>query len=273
MKHSLFNRIISRNSAYIIPALIMAIFAGITHTPVAAEALTSNDYRLRGNDKYENDDVDGAYIDWQKALELDPNSARANNNICLMHLNKAENINALSFCDKAIRIDSTLGVAYENRMQVNYYLDKYHQCINDANTSMIANAKKASYNESDAYFFRGLCKFQMHTRERDAIEDYNKALLANKKLIGHPHKRELAAEIYAHRGEAHRFLGNNYSACKDWNKALSLGHDINDIDEDYSKCLASNITEETTSPSPSRSPLPKPTLQETLSDTPFQWKQ
>ena len=76
---------------------------------------TDLDYKQRGNAKYNKGDLDGAILDWDKAIELNPKYADAYYNRGIAKSDKGDLDGAILDYDKAIELNPKFALAYYNR--------------------------------------------------------------------------------------------------------------------------------------------------------------
>lgn len=168
---------------------------------------SANAHSNRGLAKINIKDFKGAITDCSKAIELNPNLAEAYNNRALAKNNLKDARSAIADCDKAIEIAPNNAGAYINRGMAKIDLRDYSGAISDCNKAIELNP-----NLAEAYINRGTAK--VGTQELNwAIEDFTKAIEINPKL----------AMAYYNRGLAYILLVHKESGCIDLNKAVELG--------------------------------------------------
>ncbi|MFH1226595.1 MAG: tetratricopeptide repeat protein [Planctomycetota bacterium] len=149
---------------------------------------------------------DEAIADFEKVLELDPNSHIgwfAKGNIAL---NKQKYDDAIASFSKTIELYPEYDWAYNNRGNVYRAKGEIEQAIKDLNKAIELNPKFA-----EAYINRGSAYQDKDELDR-AIADYNEALRLAPKL----------APAYTNRGTAYQNKGELDKAIADYNEALRL---------------------------------------------------
>ena len=152
-------------------------------------------------------DYEGAVVNYNRAIELDPKSAwayiyRASSKMMLADYN-----GALSDYDKAIELDPKNASAYANRAWAKGGLNDFGNALKDAETAVALDPKLAL-----AFYFRGWAK--------GGLKDYNGAIRDLDKAI------ELAPKMgyaYYFRANFKADLGNTAGADNDYTTASKLG--------------------------------------------------
>ncbi|NTW31267.1 MAG: tetratricopeptide repeat protein [Bacteroidetes bacterium] len=163
-------------------------------------------YWMRGNIKYNKDDLQGALIDYNKAIEYNPYFT-----LCFIvrgdiH-NRLNNYNeALKDLNKAISSDSTIAEAYNTRGMTYLGLGNTKLALNDYN-----KAVKLTPKYLKAYINRGVLKAKTNDLE-GAMKDFNIAIDLN----------PIDATLYNYRGNVKNFLKDFKSAVEDFNYSLKL---------------------------------------------------
>jgi len=137
-------------------------------------------YLLRGNTRYKKKDYDKAIIDYNKAIENNPENEevyilRGNSWYFKEDNNKAMTYNnAIEDYEKAITINPDYTLAFYNKAQANVARKKYKDAIRDFNKVICLDP-----NYTDIYVSRGNIK-RVHNGDYDgAIADYTDALKIN----------------------------------------------------------------------------------------------
>ena len=144
----------------------------------------------------------------EQAIKLDPNLSWGFNTrgwayIGLLNYQKAvENLN------KAIELDQNYAYAYCNRSWAYFMLKKYHQALDDAN-----KAVEIAPKFSTAYFRRGMA-FASLNKFEDAIKDYDKAIELD----------PMFSWSFLSRGYTFLKLGKTEQALEDLKRAARLGN-------------------------------------------------
>lgn len=166
-------------------------------------------YFARGNIRVNKKDVQGAFADYNKAIELDPDIPNAYHSRALLQFTLNNDPAAAMYdYNKAIELSPEFITAYNDRGSLKYRIGDFQGALEDYN---IAIDKKPDYYL--AIKNCGLAKYQLKDYE-GAIENYNRTL-------------ELKAdysEVYYFRGYAKLDSGDTTGACIDWNQALEMGY-------------------------------------------------
>jgi len=155
------------------------------------------------------DDPKAAIADYDKAIELRPDLAKAYNNRGVAHADKGEYDLAIADYDKAIELKHDNAEAYNNRGLA--YDDKGEYDLAIANYDRAIELRP---DYADAYNNRGVT--YAHKGEYDlAIADYDRAIELKPGL----------AEAYVNRGAAYYHKGEYDRAIADFDKAIELKPD------------------------------------------------
>jgi tetratricopeptide (TPR) repeat protein len=119
------------------------------NTTSAADA-----YNKSGNQKYDRGNYQGALADYNKAISLDPKSAKSYNNRGTLKHEKLNDVQgALADYNKAISLNPKFANAYNNRGLLKYQLNNAQEALADYDRAISLNPKFAL-----AYYNRGLLK-------------------------------------------------------------------------------------------------------------------
>ena len=173
---------------------------------------TAKDWFIKGYAAHKNNNYDAAIECYNKAIELDPNNAKAYNNLGLAYrVGKKDYDKAIDYYNNAIELDHNYAAAYNN-LGVAYRVgrkdyDKAIECYN--------KAIELNPNYAKAYNNLGLA-YKAGKKDYDkAIECYNKAIELNPNY----------AKAYNNLGAAYARQGNLEKAAEYYKKAASLGHE------------------------------------------------
>ena len=197
----------------------------------------------RAYDEYQKGNIETEIEYYNRAIELNPENAKAYNNRGLAYMNLEEYGTAIRDYNKAIELNSKFATAYYNRGIAFSYLKGYEKAISDYNKAIELNP------ESDAaYNNRGLAYKNLKEYEK-AISDYNRAIELNPESDAAYNNRGIAyedlkeyekaisdfnramelnpedADAYNNRGEAYRNLKEYEKAISDFNRAMELNSD------------------------------------------------
>jgi tetratricopeptide (TPR) repeat protein len=167
---------------------------------------TARGYFTSGIRKQSKSDYEGAIQDFTKAIELNPNYAKAYGNRGNAKQTLGDFKGAIEDYNKVLELKPNDALAYVNRGKAKWQLRDFKGSVEDYNWAIKVNPKYA-----DAYYARANAKQHLGDA-RGAIEDYNKVLELNP---NHP---------YAHynRGSLKQHLGDDRGAIEDFNKALEV---------------------------------------------------
>ena len=158
--------------------------------------------------KKEQNDYDGAIVDYNKAIENNLNYTYAYNDRGIVKYILKDYDGAIVDYTKAIEINPNLFKPYYNRGTVKSSLKDYYGAIAD-----YTKAIELDPDEGWTYSFRGYAKGELKDYY-GAIEDCTKAIQLKPNF----------AEAYFSRGLAKGYLGDNNGACKDARKSQELGN-------------------------------------------------
>ncbi|MBI1995088.1 MAG: tetratricopeptide repeat protein [Deltaproteobacteria bacterium] len=133
----------------------------------------------RGLTNYKKKDYDGAILDYDKAIELDPKYAAAFNNRGLAYHNKKDYDRAIQDYDRAIQLDPNYALAFNNRGWTYYSKKDYERAIEDYN-----QASRLNPNYAVAFNNRGIAYRSKKDYER-ALADYEAAARIDPKVAQH----------------------------------------------------------------------------------------
>ncbi|MBI2968372.1 MAG: tetratricopeptide repeat protein [Bacteroidetes bacterium] len=168
----------------------------------------STSWVLNGSEKLIAGNYEGALLDFNKAIELNPNDADAYYYIAETMMKKDDRQEAMKNYNKAISIKNDHIRALKNRGKLKAFMGDLNGSVADFNRAIKINP---AY--SDAYFNRGLTLFYLK-KYKEAIDDYTKVISIN----GNDH------EAYYQRGRAKYDSGDKDGGCADWSKAGELGY-------------------------------------------------
>ena len=176
--------------------------------------ISAESYYFWGCTKHVLGNYNGAVTDYDKAIQLKPDYAKAYHNRGYTKVTLGQYSAAIADFDKAIRFKSGYASAYNNRG-----LAKKH-ALGDI-FAAIADYDKAIQLKPDLaspYYNRGAAKVDLG-QPLAAITDYNKAIQLKPDY----------AKAYSNRGYARYILGQHFAAITDYDKALQLKPDIAEV--------------------------------------------
>jgi tetratricopeptide (TPR) repeat protein len=174
---------------------------------VALDPKLATAYNGRGNAKYAEGDLDGALIDFDHAIALDPKLAIAYVYRGVEKYAKTDMDGALVDFNHAILLDPKLAKAYNDRGSAEYARGDHEAGIAD-----FSRAIKLDPELLDAYNNRGAARWVAHDLD-GAIADLGKAIDLN------PKEADVA---YHNRGVVKQARGDLAGAVADFNRAKQL---------------------------------------------------
>jgi tetratricopeptide (TPR) repeat protein/S1-C subfamily serine protease len=163
-------------------------------------------YLNRGNLYHNQQKYELALADYNKAIKINPNLVEAYYNRGSLYSDLQKYELALSDYNKAIELDSNLAEAYSNRGNIYYYQQKYELALADFNKAIELNR-----NDAIAYNNRGNLYHNQQKYEL-ALSDFNKAIELNRNY----------AIAYYNRGILYQDLQKYDLALSDYSKAIEI---------------------------------------------------
>ncbi|HMF20557.1 MAG TPA: tetratricopeptide repeat protein [Pseudolabrys sp.] len=145
------------------------------------------------------DDLDRAIADFNEAIRLDPNHARAFYNRGLAYGKKGDNARAIADYDESIRLDPKYALAFNNRGFVYSKKGEYARAITDYDEAI-----RLDPNNALAFVNRGIAYGRKGDTDR-AIADFNEAIRLDPKNSSAFNDRGLG---YAKKGDYNRAIAN-----------------------------------------------------------------
>ena len=176
------------------------------------QAISAEAYFLWGNTKYDLGQYKAAIIDYDKAICLKPDYAKAYNNRGLAKDKLGQHLDSIADCNRAIHLKPDFAAAYNNRGLAKGNLGQYKTAIADYKTAI-----QLKPNYAEAYNNRGLAKGRLG-QHFPAITDYDMAIRF----------RWDFAEAYNNRGTAKYRLEQYFDAITDYDTAIQLKPDCAD---------------------------------------------
>jgi tetratricopeptide (TPR) repeat protein len=149
---------------------------------------------------------DRALADFNQAIQLEPNSAKAHYERSVVYLNKGDYDRAIADCSQAIKLDPNDAADYNNRGIAYSRKGEYNRAIAD-----YTQAIKLDPNYAMPYYNRGLEYANKGDYDR-AIADYTQAIRID------PND----ADAYHGRGIAYEFKGDYDRAIADYTQVIRL---------------------------------------------------
>ncbi len=179
----------------------------------------------KGNAHLNAGEFDRAIEDYDQAIKLDPNFARAFNNRGAMYERKGEFDRAIQDFDKAIALNPEYAEAFNNRGLAYHKKGESDRAIQDFDRAI-----KLKPNFARAFGNRGLAYYDKDEFDR-AIQDFNQAIKLKPEFAG----------AFNNRGLAYRKLGKEKEAIKDFQMANQLDPTV--IPKEQVKKTEEKVTE------------------------------
>lgn len=218
---------------------------------------SENEYSQRAEAKYYSGDFKGAILDYTKAIQLNPQSAKAYNGRGGARIGSLDYQGALADYNEAIKIDPQYSSAYNNRGNVKFQLKDfagsvldfseairldpenasgYHNrglakyCVGDFPNAILdlSDAIRLNPLDSNAYNSRGLAKQDSGDID-GALLDYSEAIRLNPQFAG----------AYQNRGFLKYIKKDFQNAIIDYNEAVKLDPQL--VSSYYNRALAKNL--------------------------------
>lgn len=171
-------------------------------------------YYNQASAKYQNDDLDGAYTDFTKVIELDPNNAGAYFFRGLISLYHKRNFEfAINDFTKCIQMKPDIIDAYFYRGMSFHEQKKHIDAIKDFTACIKSDSKN-----TDALFMRALEKSELNDRQ-GAINDYDEIIKLEGKVEPRIYRM---STVYNNKAYSLVGLGKYSEALPFVNKALNL---------------------------------------------------
>lgn len=139
--------------------LLFVCFSMIACGPNAEELNT------RGEEKFKNEDIDGALEDFNKAIEKNPRYAEAYLNRGYVYISTGELQKVLANFDEAIALDTGYVEAYYNRGIIYGYFEEYNKSMADFNKVIELNP-----DDTEAYINRALIHSRLGDRDGELAD-------------------------------------------------------------------------------------------------------
>ncbi len=176
--------------------------------PEYAKAYNNRGVAYAGMHRYQE-----AMDDYNRSIELDPDYAQVYNNRCVLYGRLGEFERTIEDCTRAIEINPNLHDSYYNRGKAYFKLKRYESAIRDYSMAVRLYPKhmKAYNNRANAHS-------KLHQYEA-AVKDYTKAIKIS------PQR----GEYYFNRGNAYMKLEDYPSAIRDFTSAISINPDMSSV--------------------------------------------
>ena len=172
-----------------------------------------------------------AIEDFDAAINLNPNDADAYRGRGATYSQIKEHAQAVEDLDVVVRCDPDSANTFFTRGIVHFNKEDFDNALKDFDRAISIDA-----NHANSYIGRGSCCLYLG-RHHDALNDMDVAidLLSSNSVA--PEMDPLSIAIhpsyaYANRGLTYSMLGHGAAAKRDFNKAVALGFDYSQIEED-----------------------------------------
>lgn len=140
-------------------ALVFALAAALLSCASAERVRNAEAHYKLGNSHLVVGDNQAAFVEFQKALELDPRNAAVHNAIGVVYLNLSDYRKARQYFREAVDLDSSYSDAYNNLCYADYNLKMWQEavksCLKALENPLYLTAEKAYYNLGRAYYRMG----------------------------------------------------------------------------------------------------------------------
>ncbi len=144
----------------LLPLFLLMVCVGITACGPNVEELNTS-----GIEKLKNEDLDGALEDFNKAIEKNPEDAKAYLNRGYVYISTGELQKVLDNFDKAIALDSGFSEVYFNRGVIYAYFEEYEKSIADFDKVIALNPE-----DIEAYINRALIHARLGDGDRELAD-------------------------------------------------------------------------------------------------------
>ncbi|GAX42639.1 tetratricopeptide TPR_2 repeat protein [Tolypothrix sp. NIES-4075] len=200
-----------RKSGFAIPINIFlrissnsGVNTSVAQTSVVAPK--SDDFYVKGSNKYRKADYQGAIQDFTAAIKLNPKSTKAFLDRGNARYQLKDYKQAVADYTQAIQLAPQYSDAFLKRGNAYYSLGNLEQAIADYEATI-----RLDSNNANAYNNRGRVRIDQGNLQQ-AIADFNESIRLDPRFAG----------AFNNRGNARRMLGNLQGVIADFNKALSL---------------------------------------------------
>jgi len=151
-------------------------------------------------------DLDHAITNYNQAVTLQPNLAKAYNNRGVIYGAKGKLDRAIEDCDRAIALQPNLAMAYSNRGNAYLFKDDFNHAIADYDQAVAIQPDCAQFYVNRCFAYNAKGEFD------HAIEDCNRAITLQPDL----------ATAYSGRGSVYLSQRDADHAITDYNQAIAL---------------------------------------------------
>jgi tetratricopeptide (TPR) repeat protein len=184
----------------------MIILFGYIISVISCKSFAANEHFNNGYANYKKNNYIDSFIDYSKAINLDPNNYGAYINRGTIRYDHKDYNGALEDFTKAIDLKPNIGEVYSNRGNTKFELKDYDGALND-----YLKAIELSPKFTDAYYNLANLKANVYKKYNEAIKLYTIAI-----------EIEPLSEAYNNRGIAKQDLNDINGAILDYQKAIEL---------------------------------------------------
>ncbi|WP_310485543.1 tetratricopeptide repeat protein [Chamaesiphon sp. VAR_48_metabat_403] len=198
-------------------------------------ALKADDYFVSAAQKNDKRDYQGAFADYNRAIQINPNYANAYYNLANLKKNNLQDYQgALADYNRAIQINPNYADAYNNRGILKAdKLQEIQGALADFNRAIQINP-----NLAGAYNNRGVLKKDNLQDYQGALADFNR-LISLQQRTSNALEPKLLALAYQNRGGLKKQKLNDFQgALADYNQAIAINP--NDADVYYNRGILKN---------------------------------
>ncbi len=211
---------------------------------IQADGGSARAYKLRGDIRQRQKQLELALIDYKKSETLDPNNPRLYVSRSAARITEGNIKGALRDLDKAIELDPADADAWYNRACAHYLVQDNAQALKDTEKAL-----KLRDDHADALFLGGVVKGELF-KEDAGLEDIHRALAlkpgipggrmsaaillyemerfeeaidAFTEVLGQDTAVADRRDAHYYRGDSHYNLKHKEEACRDWRASAGLG--------------------------------------------------
>ncbi|MEO0685478.1 MAG: tetratricopeptide repeat-containing serine protease family protein, partial [Cyanobacteria bacterium J06649_11] len=142
-------------------ASVVNVDLGISAPPLQiAQAPTAEDFFLKGVDKHNRKDYQGAINNYNQALQINPKYVDAYKNRGFTHIVVKNYQNALKDLNQAVKLDPNNAQSYNIRGIINGILKDYQSSLKDLNKAIKIDPNKAQFYNNRGFFHNLLKDYQ-----------------------------------------------------------------------------------------------------------------
>lgn len=212
---------------------------------ILEQQLTDKDHFQKGNTFFHQSNFNDAIIEFEKAINLNPNYTEAYGDRGASKANLGQYDGAISDYKKAEELGMTTSILYSNWGYAYYQLKQPEKAL-----TYLEKAIEIDPNNGNAYRWRGEIKYDKNDN-KGAAQDYTKAISSNPNATNYfarglayyylkDYKKAIvdmdkaiqlnpsASQYYYDRGDAKDIINDFNGACRDWKTAKDKGYNVPD---------------------------------------------